>query len=84
MLTKSKHLMTLKIKDKKKLFGRSCILDNFISRENLNYKSLFAYKGSGSGIFPDPDPGDPKRPDPDPQHCRIEIIQFLRYFCCVY
>ena len=20
--------------------------------------------GSGSGIFPDPDPGDPKRPDP--------------------
>ena len=24
-------------------------------------------KGSGSGIFPDPDPGDPKRPDP--QHC---------------
>ena len=21
-------------------------------------------KGSGSGIFPDPDPGDPKRPDP--------------------
>ena len=29
-------------------------------------------KGSGSGIFPDPDPGDPKRPDsdPDPQHWR--------------
>ena len=26
-------------------------------------------KGSGSGIFPDSDPGDPKRPDPDPQHC---------------
>ena len=22
-------------------------------------------KGSGSGIFPDPDPGDPKRPDPN-------------------
>ena len=21
-------------------------------------------KGSESGIFPDPDPGDPKRPDP--------------------
>ena len=21
-------------------------------------------KGSGSGIFPGPDPGDPKRPDP--------------------
>ena len=30
---------------------------------------LFVTKGSGSGIFPDPDPGDPKRPDPDPQHC---------------
>ena len=30
-------------------------------------------KGSGSGIFPDPDPvsGDPKRPDPDPQYCFI-------------
>ena len=25
---------------------------------------LFVVKGSGSGIFPDPDPGDPKRPDP--------------------
>ena len=24
--------------------------------------------GSGSGIFPDQDPGVPKRPDPDPQH----------------
>ena len=59
--------MTLKIKDNK-LFGRKCILDNFISREILNYKGLFVYKGSGSGIFPDPDPGDPKRPDPDPQH----------------
>ena len=23
-------------------------------------------KGSGSGIFPEPDPGDPKRPDPNP------------------
>ena len=28
-------------------------------------------KGIGyrSGIFPDPDPGNPKRTDPDPQHC---------------
>ena len=31
-LTKSKHHMTLKIKDKK-LFGRNCILDNFITRK---------------------------------------------------
>ena len=32
--------------------------------EHLNYRGLFVDKGSGSGIFPDPDPGDPKRPDP--------------------
>ena len=24
---------------------------------------FFVDTGSGSGIFPDPDPGDPKRPD---------------------
>ena len=68
-LTKSKHLITLKIKDKK-LFGRNCILNNLIKSENLNYRGLFVAKGSGSGygIFPDPDPGDPNRPDPDPQH----------------
>ena len=60
-LTKSKHLMTLKIKDKK-LFGRNRIFDNFIWRENLNYRGLFVDTGSGSDIFPDP--GDPKRPDP--------------------
>ena len=47
-LTKSNHLMTLKIKDTK-LFGRNCILDNDIKRENLNYKCLFVDKGSGSG-----------------------------------
>ena len=35
----------------------------------MNYKGIFVVKGSGSGIFPDPDSGDPKRPDPDPQHC---------------
>ena len=29
---------------------------------------LFVDKGSGSGIFPDLDPGDSKRPDSDPQH----------------
>ena len=52
--------MTLKIKDKK-IFGRNCILDNDILRENLNYRGLFVDKGSGSGIFPDPGPGDPKK-----------------------
>ena len=38
----------------KKLFWQNCILDNF------NYRCLFVYKGSGSGIFH----FDPKRPDP--------------------
>ena len=33
------------------------------SRCFLNYEGLFVDKGSGSGIFPDPDPGDPKRLD---------------------
>ena len=42
------------------------MLDNFIWRENVNYRGLFVDKGSGSGSgnFPDPDPGDLKRPDP--------------------
>ena len=48
--------MTLKIKDTK-LFGRTCILDNFIYRESLNYRDLFVNKGSGSGR-------PKKRPDP--------------------
>ena len=53
--TKSKHFLTLKIKDYK-LFWRNCILDNFIQRENKNYRGLFVDKGSRSGR-------------PDPQHC---------------
>ena len=48
--------MTLKIKDKK-LFGRNCILDSFITRK-------FEFHGVFLCIFPDPDPGDPKSPDP--------------------
>ena len=60
--------MTLKI-NRKILFGRNCILDNFIQRENLNYRGLFVDKGSGSGSGIFPDPGGPKRPDPDSQHC---------------
>ena len=64
--------MTLIIKDKK-LFGQNCILDNFIYRENLNYRVFFWIK--------DPEPifsririhvtqKDRIRldPDPDPQH----------------
>ena len=58
--------MTHKVKDKKKLFGRNVISDNFIKRKNLNYRGLYEDKESGSSIFSDPDSdsGDPKRPDP--------------------
>ena len=75
--------MALKIKDKK-LYGRNCILNNFITRENLNYRDLFVDKQSGSGsvIFPDPDPGDPKRPDSDPQHWFL-IMDFAVQICCL-
>ena len=38
----------------------------YITRK-LKLQGSFVDKGSGSGIFPDPDPGDPKRPDT--QHC---------------
>ena len=55
--------MTLKIKGKNIIWTK-LYFRQFMSRENLNYRSLFVYKGTGSGIFPDPDPGDPKRPDP--------------------
>ena len=54
--------MTLKIKGKK-LYGRNCLLDKFIWRENLKYSGLFVDKRSGAGIFSDPDPDDSKRPD---------------------
>ena len=49
--------MTLKIKDKK-LFRK------FYLTRKFELQVFFVNKGSGSGIFPDPDPGDPKRPDP--------------------
>ena len=55
--------MALKIKYKK-LFRRKCILDNFILPENINHRGLYVDKESGSGIFQDPDSGDPKRHDP--------------------
>ena len=44
----------------KKLFGRNCILDNFITRK-------FVDKGSGFSIFRVTQI-DWIRPDPDPQH----------------
>ena len=39
----------------------------------------FVDKGSGSGIFPDLDPVDPKRPDPDPQHWLFECASKICY-----
>ena len=63
--------MILKIKDKK-LFGRNCILDNFITRK-FDLQGVFLWLQD-----PDPDPvfsrirvtqKDRIRPDPDPQHC---------------
>ena len=39
----------------------------FFKTRKLELQDFF-YKGSVSGIFPDPGPADPKRPDPDPQH----------------
>ena len=73
-LTKSKHLMTLKIKD------------TFIWRENLNYRGLFVDtgSGSGSGIFPDPGPSDSKRPDPTGSLNNIHIIDNLKFFNNLY
>ena len=47
-LTKPKHFMTLKIKDKT-VFLRNCILDNLINRENSNFRDLFVDKGYRSG-----------------------------------
>ena len=38
---------------------------------------FFVDKGSQSGIFPDPDPGDPKRPDPtdpDPNPNPVTLV----------
>ena len=64
--------MTLKIKDKK-LFGQNCILDNFILRENLNNRGPFVDKGSGSGIFP----------DPDPQHWILQLCSTLSKYVIV-
>ena len=40
-------------------------------------------KGSGSGfcVFPDPDPGNPKRPDPDPQHWFLATEKRKKVVC---
>ena len=36
-------------------------------------------KGSGSGIFPDPDPGDQKRPDPTGSGSATLIKTMLKF-----
>ena len=55
--TKSKHLITLKIKDKK------IILTNLYFRQFYIPRNL-ELQGSLWVNDPYPDPGDPKRPDP--------------------
>ena len=47
--------MTLKIKDKKIILTKLYFFLNFMTRK------FVMDKGSGSGIFPDPDPGDRKK-----------------------
>ena len=54
--------MTLKSK-KKNYFDETVFKIIYITRK-LELQGYFCGKGSGSGIFPDPDPGDPKRLDP--------------------
>ena len=76
-------------KIKKNIFGKLYFRQFYITRKLELQGSFFWIK--------DPDPvfsrvrilvtkkaGSNRNQDPDPQHCRIEIIQFLRYFCCVY
>ena len=67
--TKSKHL---KIKDKKNILTKLLFRQMYITRK-FELQGCFVVKGSGSGsgILPDPDSGDPKRPEPDPQHAWI-------------
>ena len=66
--------MTLYIKDKN--YFDETVFQKILYNEKVsqNDKGLFVDKGSGSGIFPDPnpDPGDPKRPDP--QNCSLRFI----------
>ena len=55
--------MTLKIKDKKIILTKLLFRQLYVTRK-FELQGSFCVKGSGSGIFPDPDLGDPKRPDP--------------------
>ena len=55
---KSKHLMTFKIKDNKIILTKLYLRQFYIMRK-LELQESYVDKGSGSGIFP----------DPDPQHC---------------
>ena len=82
LYTKSKHLILLKIKDKH-YFDETTLLYNEKIRITWVF---FVDKGSGCGIFPDPDPGDPKRPNPtgsgsatllkSVQHCANFVAEF--------
>ena len=54
--------MTHKIKDKKIIWTQLYFRQFYLTRK-FELHGSFVDKGSGSGIFPDPDPGDPIRPD---------------------
>ena len=84
--------MTLKIRNKKilchlkskikKLFGRNCILDNFITRK-FDYHRVFLWIKDPAPVFSRirirVTQKDRIRPDPDPQHC-LEV-QAPLYIC---
>ena len=46
--------MTLRIKD-------NTVFRQFVLTRKFELQGYFVDKGSGSGIFPDPDPSDPKK-----------------------
>ena len=70
-------LLSTKIKDKK-LFKQNCISENFITRK-FELQVFFVDKGSGFGIFPDPDldPGDPKSMEPTGSPKLVLRIHYL-------
>ena len=60
--------MPLKIKDKKIIWTKLYFRQFY--NEKIRIIGVIFYKGSGSDIFPDSDPGD-QNGRIQPQHCRI-------------
>ena len=57
-LTKSKHLMTLEIKDKIIILTKLYFIQKILYNEKIRVTRVFLW-------IKDPDPGNPKRPDPN-------------------